>query len=72
MKNTLKILIGAVIVGVIVPAELYIMSMATTQRYMMDNMAGYISPTLQWLFVILVAVVLAVAGLKLIYDGIRD
>jgi hypothetical protein len=38
----------------------------------MENMTPYMSPTLQWLFIVIVAVILAVAGLKLIYDGIRE
>jgi hypothetical protein len=69
MKHTLKILIGAVIVGLIVPLQLYVMSLGM-HRFSMSLSA--VSPTIQWTVIIIVAILLAAAGLKLIYDGIRE
>ena len=68
MKASLQVLIGAVILGIIIPVELYLFH-TIMQRYP-ASLAMIASPTIQWITITVITLILAFAGIKIIYDGI--
>lgn len=69
MKDSLKILIGAVILGIIIPVELFLFN--TVMHRYASTLASMASPTVQWIVVAIITAALTLAGIKLVYDGVR-